>query len=67
MKNRRSNGRWSKLRADSWRLLRDREQLWSGWIAPFPAGAVPPGVKISAWAVEADDPKLYQLKQNAPE
>jgi hypothetical protein len=37
------------------------EQLWSGWRATFPKSAVPVGAKISFWAVDADQPRLYQL------
>ena len=42
-------------------LLDDEDQLWSGWTAKFPTRAVPPGAKISAWAFDADESKLYQL------
>ena len=42
-------------------LLDDEDQLWSGWAAKFSTRAVPPGAKISAWAFDADESKLYQL------
>ena len=42
-------------------LLDDEDQLWSGWTAKFPTGAVPPGAKLSAWAFDADESKVYQL------
>ncbi|HZE12865.1 MAG TPA: hypothetical protein VE086_03830, partial [Chthoniobacterales bacterium] len=41
------------------------EQLWSGWSATFPRSAVPAGAKISFWAVDADEPRLYQLKDES--
>jgi hypothetical protein len=44
------------------RTLRSREQIWSGWHAVFSQSAVPPGVEISAWAVDAKEAKLYRLK-----
>lgn len=54
-------------RPDVVRLLRERRQLWTGWFATFPRDAVPPGAAISAWAVDADGPTLYRLRQNQPE
>jgi hypothetical protein len=39
-----------------------REQLWSGWRAVFPPEAAPAGAEISAWAVDARQPKIYRLK-----
>ncbi len=41
--------------------LDDDDQLWSGWTAKFPPRAIPPGAKLSAWAFDADESKLYQL------
>lgn len=38
------------------------EQLWSGWSATFPRSAVPAGATLSFWAVDADEPRLYRLK-----
>lgn len=52
-------------RRDIARLLKDEAHVWAGWSATFPRDAVPPGARISAWAVDADVPKLYRLKQNA--
>jgi hypothetical protein len=49
-------------RPDVARTLRCGEQLWSGWRAAFARNALPPGVEISAWAVDAKDAKLYRLK-----
>jgi hypothetical protein len=42
--------------------LRSREQIWSGWRTVFSRGAIPAGAEISAWAVDAKEPKLYRLK-----
>lgn len=50
-------------RPDVVEALRNREQLWSGWHVPFSREAVPRGAKISAWAVDAKDAKLYRLKE----
>ena len=49
-------------RPDVVRVLRNGEQLWSGWRAAFAREAVPAGAEISAWAVDAKDAKLYRLK-----
>jgi hypothetical protein len=37
---------------------------YQGWTATFPRAAVPAGARISAWALDADGPKLYRLEQN---
>lgn len=50
-------------RPDVVKALRSREQLWSGWRVVFSRETVPPGAKISAWAVDAKDAKLYRLKE----
>ncbi len=52
-------------RPDVAKVLESPEQLWTGWQATFHRGAVPEGAKISAWAVDAKDGKLYRLKENA--
>jgi hypothetical protein len=39
--------------------------LWSGWAVTFPQSAVPPGATLSFWAVDADQPKLYQLPDDS--
>jgi hypothetical protein len=54
-------------RPDVARVLNDAEQQWSGWRASFPREAVPIGAKISAWAVDAKDAKLYRLKESSPQ
>jgi hypothetical protein len=53
-------------RPDVVEALQSREQFWSGWQVIFPRETVPPGAKISAWAVDAKDAKLYRLKEVAP-
>jgi hypothetical protein len=53
-------------RPDVVRVLGKRQYLWSGWHASFPAEAVPPGKKISAWALDAREARLYRLKSNEP-
>ncbi|PZR72579.1 MAG: hypothetical protein DLM73_12900 [Chthoniobacterales bacterium] len=42
--------------------FRNMDQLWSGWTATFPKSAIPAGAKLSFWAVDADEPKLYRLE-----
>ena len=54
-------------RHDIKKMMRNRDQLWSGWAATFRREAVPPGAPISAWAVDVDEPRLYRLRQNTPE
>ncbi len=54
-------------RKDIKKKFRNEDLLWSGWAATFRRDAVPPGAAISAWAVDIDGPRLYRLKQNAPE
>ncbi len=41
------------------------EQLWSGWTAIFPQTVVPAGAKLSFWAIDADEPRLYRLKDES--
>ena len=45
--------------------FRSMELLWSGWAVTFPQSAVPPGAKLSFWAVDADQPKLSQLPDDS--
>jgi hypothetical protein len=42
--------------------LRTMEQLWSGWSVTLPRSAFPAEAKLSFWAVDADEPRLYRLK-----
>jgi hypothetical protein len=53
------------MRAEIVKRFGTMEQLWSGWSATFPRSAVPDGAKISFWAVDADEPRLYQLKDES--
>jgi hypothetical protein len=53
------------LRFEIAKRLGTMEQLWSGWSATFPASAIPPGAKVSFWAIDADEPRLYQLKDES--
>jgi hypothetical protein len=53
------------MRAEIVKRFGTMEQLWSGWSATFPSSAVPVGAKISFWAVNADEPRLYQLKDES--
>jgi hypothetical protein len=41
--------------------FRNMDQLWAGWTATFSRDKVPAGARLSFWAVDADEPKLYQL------
>jgi hypothetical protein len=45
--------------------FRSMEFAWSGWTVSFPQSAVPPGAKLSFWAVDADQPKLYELPDDS--
>jgi hypothetical protein len=50
------------MRPEIVKRLRSMEQLWSGWSATFPRSAFPPGAQLSFWAVDADAPRLYRIK-----
>lgn len=41
------------------------EQLWSGWSVTLPRGAFPAEARLSFWAVDADEPRLYRLKDES--
>ena len=34
------------------------------WTATFPRSLIPPAAKLSFWALDADEPKLYLLKDD---
>jgi hypothetical protein len=53
------------MRPEIVKRLRTMEQLWTGWSATFSRSAFPPGAKLSFWAVDADEPRLYQLKDES--
>jgi hypothetical protein len=50
-----------EMRADIVKRFRSMDQLWAGWTATFLRGKIPAGAKLSFWAVDADEPRLYQL------
>jgi hypothetical protein len=54
------------MRPDIIKRLGTMDQLWSGWSATFPQSAVPAGAKLSFWAVDADEPRLYRLQDQNP-
>jgi hypothetical protein len=51
-------------RPDVAQVLRNPELLWTGWRAVLPRDAVPKGAKLSAWAVDAKEAKLYRLRES---
>ena len=53
------------MRPEIVKRLGTMEQLWSGWSATFPEVSVPAGAKLSFWAIDADEPRLYQLKDQS--
>jgi hypothetical protein len=50
-----------EMRADTVKRFRSMDQLWAGWTATFSRSAIPAGATLSFWAVDADEPRLYQL------
>lgn len=54
-----------EMRADMVKRFRSMNYLWSGWTVTFPKSAVPPEAKLSFWAVDADQPKLYELADDS--
>jgi hypothetical protein len=48
-------------RLDIVKRFRSMDQFWSGWTATFSLGKIPAGARLSFWAVDAGEPKLYQL------
>ena len=53
------------MRPEIVKRLGTMEQLWTGWSATLPRSAFPPGAQLSFWAVDADEPRLYQLKDES--
>ncbi|MFL6583413.1 MAG: hypothetical protein ACJ8KU_02720, partial [Chthoniobacterales bacterium] len=51
----------SSLRPDIVRRFSDTNQLWAGWSATVRM-EIPADATLSAWAVDAEEPKLYQLE-----
>jgi hypothetical protein len=48
-------------RVDVVKRYRTNELFWSGWSATQRFGNIPPGAKITAWAVESDELMLHKL------
>jgi hypothetical protein len=55
------------MRPEVVKRLGTMEQLWSGWSVSFPQNAVPVNARLSFWAVDADAPRLYRLKDESAE
>jgi hypothetical protein len=53
------------MRTEIVRRQQNLDQLWAGWSATFSDEAIPAGAEFSFWAVDADEPRLYQLKNEA--
>jgi hypothetical protein len=53
-----------EIRADIVKRFHKMDQIWSGWSATFPRVAFPAGAKLSFWAVDEDEAKLYRLKDD---
>ena len=54
-----------EMRADIVKRFRSMDQLWAGWTATFTRRKIPAGAKLSFWAVNADEPRLYQLSDRS--
>ena len=54
-----------EMRPDIVKHFHLMDQLWSGWSVSFPKAAAPPGAELSFWAVDADEPRLFQLKNES--
>ena len=54
-----------EMRPEIVKRLGTMEQVWSGWSATFPQAAIPAGAKLSFWAIDADEPRLYRLKDES--
>jgi hypothetical protein len=54
-----------EMRPEIVKRFKSMDQLWSGWSATFPRSAFPAGAQLSFWALDADEPKLYRLKDEA--
>jgi hypothetical protein len=52
------------MRPDTVKKYRAMDYLWAGWTATFARSLIPPGAKLSFWALDADAPKLYLLKDD---
>src|SRR5947207_2378328 len=54
-----------EMRPEIVKRFKSMDQVWSGWSATFPRSAFPANAKLSFWALDADEPKLYRLKDEA--
>jgi hypothetical protein len=54
-----------EMQPDRAKHFRKFDQLWSRWSATIPRNAFPPGARLSFWAVNADEPKVYQLSDES--
>jgi len=50
-----------EMRPNIVKRFRSMDYLWAGWTATFSRDRIPAGVRLSFWAVDADEPRLYQL------
>ncbi len=55
-----------EMRWDIARRSWPNDNLWAGWTVAFPQAAVPPNAKLSFWAVDADESRLYRLAEKNP-
>jgi hypothetical protein len=53
------------MRPEMVKRFRTLEQLWSGWSVTLPRTAFPAGAKLSFWAIDADQPRLYRLNDES--
>jgi hypothetical protein len=53
------------MRPDIVKRFHSMDQIWSEWSVTFPKTAAPTGAEFSFWAVDADEPCLYQLKDDS--
>ncbi|HVF72202.1 MAG TPA: hypothetical protein VM940_11400 [Chthoniobacterales bacterium] len=56
----------SNAREPRWdiaRLNRQNDYLWAGWKSTFPKAAFPPGAKLTFWAFDSDELRLYRLPE----
>jgi hypothetical protein len=50
-----------EMRPNIVKRFRSMDYLWAGWTATFSRAKIPAGSRLSFWAVDADEPRLYQL------
>ena len=52
-----------EMRWDIARTNWPNDYLWAGWRVTLPRAAVPPAARLTFWAVDADEPRLYRLEE----